>query len=159
MELVAINDLMALDNLVYLLGYHRYGRDDKKVEIEGSDLVVAGKRYQYLSEKDPARLPWRDLGVDIVFECTGVFTRKADLEKHLQAGAKRVILSAPVKGEGDIPMVVCCVNVPGASCELVSCASCTTNCIAPVMEIMGRKIGVKKAIRLRSMPIPPPRRS
>ena len=147
LELVAINDLMALDNLVYLLKYDTvYGRYDKKVEIAGGDLMVAGKRYQYLSEKDPARLPWRDLGVDIVFECTGVFTRKADLEKHLQAGAKRVILSAPVKGESDIPMVVCCVNTPGASCELVSCASCTTNCIAPVMEVMGRRIGVIKAI-------------
>ena len=138
---------MALDNLVYLLKYDTvYGRYDKKVETAGGDLVVAEKRYHYLSEKDPARLPWRDLGVDIVFECTGVFTRKGDLEKHLQAGARRVILSAPVKGEGDIPMVVCCVNVPGASCELVSCASCTTNCIAPVMEVMGRRIGVKKAI-------------
>ena len=147
LELVAVNDLMALDNLVYLLKYDTvYGRYEKRVETADGDLVVAGKRYQFLSEKDPARLPWHELGVDIVFECTGVFTRKADLEKHLQAGAKRVILSAPVKGEGDIPMVVCCVNVPEASCELVSCASCTTNCIAPVMEVMGRRIGVKKAI-------------
>jgi len=147
LELVAINDLMALDNLVFLLKYDTvYGRYDKKVEIAGSDLMVAGKPYHFLSEKDPARLPWRDLGVDIVFECTGAFTRKADLEKHLQAGAKRVILSAPVKGEGGIPMVVCCVNVPEASCEMVSSASCTTNCIAPVMEVMGRRIGVIKAI-------------
>jgi len=146
-ELVALNDLMDLNNLVYLLKYDTvYGRYEKRVEAAGNDLLVAGKRYQYLSERDPARLPWRDQGVDFVFECTGVFTRKADLEKHLQAGAKRVILSAPVKGEGDIPMVVCCVNVPGASCELVSCASCTTNCIAPVMEVMGRRIGIKKAI-------------
>ena len=147
LELVAINDLMPLDNLVYLLKYDTvYGRYDKKVEIAGSDLMVAVKPYHFLSEKDPARLPWRDLGVDIVFECTGAFTRKADLEKHLQAGAKRVILSAPVKGEGGIPMVVCCVNVPEASCEMVSSASCTTNCIAPVMEVMGRRIGVIKAI-------------
>ncbi len=147
LELMAVNDLMALDNLVYLLKYDTvYGRYEKKVETAGNDLLVAGKRYQYLSERDPARLPWRDLGVDIVFECTGVFTRKADLEKHLQAGTRRVILSAPVKGEGDIPMVVCCVNVPGGSCELVSSASCTTNCIAPVMEVMGRRIGVIKAI-------------
>ena len=93
LELVAVNDLMALDNLVYLLKYDTvYGRYEKKVETAGNDLVVAGKRYQFLSEKDPARLPWRDLGVEIVFECTGVFTRKADLEKHLQAGARRVIL-------------------------------------------------------------------
>ncbi len=147
LELVAVNDLMALDNLVYLLKYDTvYGRYEKNVEAAGNNLLMAGKPYRFLSEKDPGRLPWRDLGVDIVFESTGVFTRKVDLEKHLQAGAKRVILSAPIKGEGDIPMVVCCVNVPRASCELVSCASCTTNCIAPVMEIMGRRIGVIKAI-------------
>ena len=80
LELVAVNDLMDLDNLIYLLRYDTvYGRYEKKVESAGSDLVVAGKRYQFLSEKDPARLPWRDLGVDIVFECTGVFTRKPDL--------------------------------------------------------------------------------
>jgi glyceraldehyde 3-phosphate dehydrogenase len=147
LELVVLNELMAQDNLVYLLKYDTvYSRYEKRVETADGDLVVAGKRYRFLSEKDPARLPWRELGVDIVFECTEVFTRKADLEKHLRARAKRVILSAPVKGEGDIPMVVCCVNVPGASCELVSCASCTTNCIAPVMEVMGRRIGVIKAI-------------
>ncbi len=75
LELVAINDLMALDNLVYLLKYDTvYGRYDKKVEIADGDLMVAGKRYQYMSEKDPAHLAWRDLGVDIVFECTGVMT-------------------------------------------------------------------------------------
>jgi glyceraldehyde 3-phosphate dehydrogenase len=147
LELVAVNDLMSLDNLVYLLRYDTvYGRYDKKVEAGDATLRVDGRSYRYFSEKDPAQLPWGELGVDIVFECTGVFTRAKDLQKHIQAGAKRVLLSAPVKGEDDIPMAVCCVNEPGPSCELVSCASCTTNCIAPVVEIMGRRIGVKKAM-------------
>jgi len=147
LELVAINELMPLDNLVYLLKYDSvYGRYDKKVEAGPSALEVDGKSYRYLSEKDPAKLPWGELGVDFVFECTGIFTRAQDLQKHVQAGARRVLLSAPVKGEGNIPMVVCCVNEPGPDCEVVSCASCTTNCIAPVVEIMGRRIGVKKAM-------------
>jgi glyceraldehyde 3-phosphate dehydrogenase len=147
LELVAINDLMAPDNLAYLLKYDTvYGRYGKKVEARDGALVVAGTSYRFFSERDPAQLPWKDLGVDIVFECTGVFTRANDLQKHVQAGARRVLLSAPVKGEGEVPMVVCCVNEPGPSCELISCASCTTNCIAPVVEIMGRRIGIKKAI-------------
>lgn len=147
LELVAINELMPLDNLVYLLKYDTvYGRYGKKVEAGTSALLVNGKSYRYFSEKDPASLPWRELEVNFVFECTGVFTRAQDLQKHVQAGAKRVLLSAPVKGEGDIPMVVCCVNKPGPACEVVSCASCTTNCIAPVVEIMGRRIGIKKAM-------------
>jgi len=147
LELVAVNDLMSIDNLVYLLRYDTvYGRYGKGVEAGAAALQVDGKSYDYFSKKDPAQLPWGELGVDIVFECTGVFTRAKDLQKHILAGAKRVLLSAPVKGDDDIPMVVCCVNEPGPSCELVSCASCTTNCIAPVVEVMGRRIGVKKAL-------------
>lgn len=147
LELVAVNDLMALDNLVYLLKYDTvYGRYERQVEISGDYLVVDGKKYKYLSEKDPARLPWGELGVSLVFECTGFFTNKEALEKHLQAGARHVLLSAPVKGDGEVPTVVCCVNEPPAACQLVSCASCTTNCITPVMEIIDRRIGVDKAI-------------
>ena len=86
------------------------------------------------------------MGIDVVFECTGVFTSKEGLEKHLQAGAKNVILSAPSKGEGDVPMVVHCVNTPEGACEVISCASCTTNCTAPVMEVLQRHIGIKKAL-------------
>jgi glyceraldehyde 3-phosphate dehydrogenase len=82
----------------------------------------------------------------LVFECTGVFTSKEGLEKHLQAGSKNVILSAPSKGEGDVPMVVHCVNTPEGACQVISCASCTTNCSAPIMEVLERRLGIKKAL-------------
>jgi glyceraldehyde 3-phosphate dehydrogenase len=146
LEVVALNDLMPLDNLVYLLKYDTvYGRYGRKVEIKGNALAVDGKAYQYLSEKDPTRLPWKDLGIDVVLECTGFFTNKEGLDKHVQAGAKYAILSAPSKGE-DVCCIVHGVTVPGEKEKVLSCASCTTNCITPVAEIMSRRIGVKKAI-------------
>jgi glyceraldehyde 3-phosphate dehydrogenase len=147
LELVAVNDLVPPDNLAYLLKYDTvYGRYDKKVESDGDSLIVEGKRYRVFNQRDPAQLPWGDLGIDVVFECTGVFTRKEDLEKHLQAGAKFVVLSAPAKSE-DIGTVVHGVNTPeDDSVQMISCASCTTNSIAPVVEIMGRRIGISKAI-------------
>jgi glyceraldehyde 3-phosphate dehydrogenase len=146
LELVAINDLIPLDNLVYLLKYDTiYGKYDKKIESNSHKLIVDGKNYQIFSEKDPNQLPWEKLGVDIVFECTGIFNKKQELEKHLQAGAKNVILSAPTKSE-DINTVVFGVNQTPESDHIVSCASCTTNCITPVVEVMGRRIGIKKAI-------------
>lgn len=147
LELVAVNDLMSLDNLVYLLKYDTvYGRYQKPVAAAGGNLVVAGKEIKFFSERDPAKLPWGELGIDLVFECTGAFTSAEGLNKHVQAGAKNVILSAPVKGEGDVPMIVHCVNTPEGQCQIISCASCTTNCIAPIMEVLDRRIGVKKAL-------------
>jgi glyceraldehyde 3-phosphate dehydrogenase len=147
LELVAVNDLMAIDNLVYLLRYDTvYGRYDKQVSAGSGALHVDGKEIKFLSEKDPTQLPWKEMGIDVVFECTGVFTNREGLEKHIQAGAKNVILSAPSKGEGDVPMVVHCVNTPEGSCNIISCASCTTNCTAPVMEVLQRHIGIKKAL-------------
>jgi glyceraldehyde 3-phosphate dehydrogenase len=116
------------------------------VEGSGDTLTVDGKKIKLCSEKDPSQLPWKALGVDVVFECTGVFTTQEGLEKHVQAGAKNVLLSAPVKGGSDVPMVVHCVNQADATCQIISCASCTTNCISPVIEVMDRRIGVKKAI-------------
>jgi glyceraldehyde 3-phosphate dehydrogenase len=147
LELVAVNDLVPVDNLAYLLKYDTvYGRYAKTIENDGDSLIVDGKRYKVFNERDPAQLPWGELGIDIVFECTGVFTTKEGLEKHLQAGARFVLLSAPAKSE-DIGTVVHGVNTPGDdSVRMVSCASCTTNSIAPVVEIMGRRIGIKKAI-------------
>ena len=107
--------------------------------------MVNGKSIKFLSVKDPAQLPWKDLGVEIALECTGLFTQSEGLSKHLAAGAKYAVLSAPPKGEQ-----VCCivhgVTQPGADDRMISCASCTTNCITPVVEIMGRRIGVKKAV-------------
>ncbi|MCZ7570091.1 MAG: type I glyceraldehyde-3-phosphate dehydrogenase [Ardenticatenaceae bacterium] len=147
LELVAANDIVPPENIAYLLKYDTvYGRYEKTVASEGDDLIIDGKRYKLFSEKDPAQLPWGALGVDIVFECSGVFTRRKDLAKHIEAGAKNVILSAPTKSE-DVATVVHGVNRPEeGTAQIMSCASCTTNCITPVVEIMGRRIGVKKAL-------------
>ena len=145
-ELVGLNDLLPPDNLAYLLKYDSvYGRYEKQVKVEEDNLVIADKKYPFFNEKDPAQLPWGDLGVDIVFECTGIFREKEGLQKHLQAGAKHVILSSPEK-TGEVVSVVHGVNRPEGNPELISCASCTTNCISPVVEIIGRRIGIKKAI-------------
>ncbi len=145
LELVALNDLLPADNLAYLLRYDSvYGRYHRPVCGGGKSLAVGDREYRFSSEADPAKLPWRDLGVEIVFECTGVFRTKDQLQKHLQAGARHVILSAPEKS-GEVPTVVPGVNVPEGLPELITCASCTTNCIAPVVEVVGRRIGVRKA--------------
>jgi glyceraldehyde 3-phosphate dehydrogenase len=144
-ELVAVNDLMSLDNLVYLLNYDTvYGRYKHRVKMTGDTLEVAGKTIKYLSVKDPAQLPWKDLGVKIAFECTGLFTQSEGLGKHIAAGAKYALLSAPPKG-ADVCCIVHGVTQPGEADRAISCASCTTNCITPVVEIMGRRIGIKKA--------------
>jgi glyceraldehyde 3-phosphate dehydrogenase len=146
LELVAVNDLMPLETLVYLLRYDTvYGRYEKKVEADGDRLQIDGRKYKYLQEKNPANLPWCDLDVDVIFECTGVFTNREGLERHLTAGAKRVFLSAPAKDD-DIPTVVHGVNIIADHEGVISCGSCTTNCITPIVEILGRRIGILKAI-------------
>jgi glyceraldehyde 3-phosphate dehydrogenase len=146
LDLVVVNDLVPADNLAYLLQYDSvYGRYEKTVKARDGALVVAGEEYEVLGVNDPAELPWKDRNIDIVFECTGLFTKRPDLEKHLQAGAKTVVLSAPAKSE-DVPSVVHRVNVVEPASRVISCASCTTNCITPVVEVMGRRIGIKKAI-------------
>lgn len=145
LNVVAVNDLVSADNLAYLLRYDTvYGRYHKTVVAADSKLTIDGKEYMVLNEQDPAKLPWKDMGVDLVFECSGVFTKREDLQKHLQAGAKRVILSAPAKTD-DIKTVVSGVNAGEETDEIISCASCTTNCITPVVEIINRRIGIKKA--------------
>ena len=146
LSLVAANDLATAENLVYLLSYDTvYGRYDKPVKTSDGGLSIGGRTLRLLSEKDPAKLPWKDLGIDLVFECTGRFTRREDLEKHIQAGAKQVILSAPSKSD-EVVTAVHGVYHPEGNPIIISCASCTTNCIAPLAEIMARRIGVKKAI-------------
>lgn len=146
LELVAVNDLVSPENLAYLLKYDTvYGRYHKSVHHNSNSLTIDGTEYKAFSEKDPAQLPWKDLGIDIVFECTGVFTKKPDLEKHRQAGASYVVLSAPAKDD-ETQMIVHGVNQDQAAGQsIVSCASCTTNCITPVVEVMNRRVGVKKA--------------
>jgi glyceraldehyde 3-phosphate dehydrogenase len=146
LSLVAVNDLVPADNLAYLLRYDTvYGRYEKQVVPGDGALIINGKSIPLSHEKDPLNLPWRKLKVDVVLECTGVFTKGEDLAKHLKAGAKHAILSAPSKDEETLT-VVHGVNDPSKPPEIFSCASCTTNCITPVMEIMGRRIGIKKAL-------------
>jgi glyceraldehyde 3-phosphate dehydrogenase len=146
LELAAVNDIVPAENIAYLLKYDTvYGRYEKPVESDGENLIIDDTAIRYFHEKDPARLPWSSLGVDIVLECTGVFTKREDLEKHIQAGAQYVILSAPTKSE-DVVTVVHGVNTVDGNTNIIACASCTTNCITPVVEIIGRRIGVQKAI-------------
>jgi glyceraldehyde 3-phosphate dehydrogenase len=146
LSLVAVNDLISADNLAYLLRYDTvYGRYEKPVVPGDGALIIDGKSIPLFHEKDPLNLPWRKLKVDVVLECTGVFTRGQDLEKHLKAGANHAILSAPSKDDETLT-VVHGVNDPSQRPQIFSCASCTTNCITPVMEIMNRRIGIKKAL-------------
>ena len=147
LELRAINDLNAADDLAYLLNYDTvYGRYHEKVVQVPEGLRIKEKTYPVFREKDPTGLPWKELDIDIVLECTGAFNQQADLERHLTAGAKTVILSAPAKGP-EIATLVHRVNTAnGPTTGVISCASCTTNCIAPVVEVMGRRIGIEKAI-------------
>jgi glyceraldehyde 3-phosphate dehydrogenase len=145
LELVAVNDLADAENLAYLLRFDTvYGRYSKPVTVEEGNLVIGGRKLQTLMQRDPSALPWKSLGIDLVFECTGALSRREDLEKHVQAGARFVLLSAPSKDE-DIETVVHGANAPGSTSRIISCASCTTNCITPVVEVIGRRIGIIKA--------------
>ncbi len=147
LELAAVNDVIPPDNLAYLLNHDTvYGRYPNRVTFQTNSLVVADRSYPVYAEPDPSRLPWRHLNVDLVFECTGRFDRRGELSKHLEAGAKRVMLSAPAKDD-DVPTVVFGVNVYDEKAgPILSCASCTTNCVAPIVEIIGRHFGIRKAI-------------
>lgn len=146
-DIVAINDLTSAEDLAYLVKYdtvHGSFHEDE-IKAEGNEIVVAGvKRIKVFSETDPANLPWGELGVDLVLECTGKFTQKEDAMKHITAGAKKVLISAP--GKGEMKTVVYGVNDNVLSNEdvIVSAASCTTNCLAPVLNILQKNIGIKK---------------
>ena len=145
LELVAVNDLADAENLAYLLRFDTvYGRYGKPVQVDTGQLIVDGRKLRTLSSRDPAELPWKELGIDLVFECTGAHTKREDLEKHVRAGAKTVLLSAPSKSS-DIETVIHGVN-RGQGQAIISCASCTTNCITPVVEVIGRRIGIAKAV-------------
>ena len=145
-ELVAVNDLVDAGNLAYLLRFDSvYGRYPKSVVVDGADLRIAGHTVRTLSSRDPLELPWKALGVDLVFECTGVLTRREDLEKHVRAGARTVLLSAPSR-DVEVETVVHGSNAPSGASGIISCASCTTNCITPVVEVIGRRIGIAKAV-------------
>lgn len=146
-DIVAINDLTSAEDLAYLVKYdtvHRSFHEDE-ITYEGDEIVVAGtKRIKVFSETDPANLPWGELGVDLVLECTGKFTKYEDAKKHLDAGAKKVLISAP--GKGKMKTIVYNVNHNDLTSEdtIVSAASCTTNCLAPVLKVINDNIGIKK---------------
>lgn len=148
-NIVAINDLVPAENLAYLLKYDStHGRFNGEVTHHGENkLIVNGKEIAVFSEKDPENLPWKDLSVDYVIESTGIFTSEESAGKHLRAGAKRVVISAPAKG--DIPTFVMGVNHENYNPEtdfIVSNASCTTNCLAPITKILLDNFGIEEGL-------------
>lgn len=147
-EVVAINDLVTPQALAHLLKYDStYGPYDREVSSDDSSLIVDGVHYPVYSETDPTNLPWEELGVDVVIESTGHFVNPAKARAHIEAGAKKVILSAPAKGEGADTIVLGVNDEDIAEAgEIISNASCTTNCIAPVMSVLENNFGVEKAM-------------
>jgi len=147
LEVVGINDLTSPAVLAHLLKYDsNYGNYNHKVEATENSLVVDGKDYPIFVEKDPAALPWGKLGVDVVIESTGRFTDSISSSAHLKAGARHVIISAPAKDEGITPTIVLGVNQDLFTGQpIVSNASCTTNCITPVLDVLHSKFGIEKA--------------
>jgi glyceraldehyde 3-phosphate dehydrogenase len=147
-EVVAINDLTDLDNLAYLLKYDTvYGVYEHNVEIKDNNLLVSGKEIKCFKEKDPKNLPWEDLGVDLVIESTGIFKDRESAGAHLEAGAGKVLISAPTKDQ-NIKTIVYGVNEEELAKEdkIISNASCTTNCIAPMMKVLDQAFGVEKSL-------------
>ena len=145
-EVVAINDLLEPDYLAYMLQYDSvHGRFKGTVQVEGGHIVVNGKTIRLTQERDPANLKWNEVGADIVIESTGLFLDKVTAQKHLDAGAKKVILSAPSKD--DTPMFVFGVNDKTyAGQAIISNASCTTNCLAPIAKVLNDKWGIKRGL-------------
>ena len=145
-EVVGINDLLDVDYLAYMLKFDSvHGRFNGTVEVKDGKLVVNGKAIRITAEKDPANLKWGDIGAEVVVESTGFFLTKETAQKHIDAGAKKVVLSAPSKD--DTPMFVCGVNTDSyAGQTIVSNASCTTNCLAPVAKVLNDKFGIKRGL-------------
>lgn len=147
-KIVAINDLTDTKTLAHLLKYDSvYGIYGKSVDYTKDSLIIAGKKYKVIAERDPINLPWRELKVDIILECTGLFRTKELAMPHIKAGAKKVILSAPAKSE-NIKTFVLGVNEHKIKKgdKIISNASCTTNCLSPVTEIIRQNFGIKKAV-------------
>ncbi|MBU1036594.1 type I glyceraldehyde-3-phosphate dehydrogenase [Patescibacteria group bacterium] len=146
-EVAGINDLGKANVFAHLLKYDSaYGPFNKKITAKGSVLTIDGKKYPLTSEKDPSKLPWKKLGVDVVLECTGRFTNYKDSSNHLKAGAKKVIISAPAKDKRT-PIFMPGVNEKEYKGEkVINMGSCTTNCIAPIMKVMCQKFGVLKSL-------------
>ena len=145
-DIVAINDLGTLDELAYLLKYDtNYGSyKTNEISFDDNSLYVGNKKINVYKEMDPVNLPWKELGIDLVFECSGKFTKLEDAKKHIEAGCKKVIISAP--GKGDLKTIVYNVNheILDGSEEVISAASCTTNCLAPTLKLIEDNYKIKK---------------
>jgi len=148
LEIAAINDLTDAKTLAHLLKYDSVmGRLSESIEVKNGDLVVAGQIVKVLGEKDPAQLPWKDLGVDIVIESTGFFTKAEDAKKHIDAGAKKVIVSAPASGaDFTVVMGVNHQDYDAGSHHIISNASCTTNCLGPLAMVLHEKFGIERGL-------------
>lgn len=147
-DIVAANDITDANTLAHLLKYDSVlGNLAEDVRADGDTIVAGGESFKVLKERDPAKLPWKDLGVDIVIESTGLFTKREDASKHLEAGAKKVIISAPAKGEDfTVVMGVNHDKYDPANHHLISNASCTTNCLAPLAKVLHEEFGLAKGI-------------
>ena len=157
-EIVGINDLLEPDYVAYMLKFDSvHGRFKGQVSVEGNTLVVNGKKIRLTAIKDPAELKWNEVGAEIVVESTGLFLTKETCEKHIAAGAKKVIQSAPSKD--DTPMFVYGVNHAAYAGEtIISNASCTTNCLAPLAKVINDTFGIKRGLMTMCTPPPTPRR-
>lgn len=146
-EVAAINDLTDTKTLAHLLQYDTvYGKYKKEAGSNSDSLIVEGKEYSVFAQKDPTKLPWKDLDVDVVLECTGVFTDGEKAKTHIQAGAKKVIISAPAQDDLTPTVLLGVSDLGAVKKDIISNASCTTNSIAPVADILNKKFGIKKAM-------------
>ncbi len=149
-EIVAVNDLGSVENMAYLLKYDTvYRKWEHDIKTEGQEIIIDGKKVKVLAEKEPALLPWKDLGVDVVVESTGFFTNYDKAKKHIDAGAKKVVISAPSKGDGVIKGETILLGVNEekfGTCDITSNASCTTNAASPLIAILDEALGIEKAI-------------
>ncbi len=149
-EIVAVNDLGSVENLAYLLKYDTvYRQWQHEIKVSGQEIIIDGKKIKILAEKDPSQLPWGALGVDVVVESTGLFTSYEKSKAHLDAGAKKVVISAPAKGDGTTPGETILLGVNEnkfGTCDITSNASCTTNAASPLIAILEEALGIEKAI-------------
>ncbi|HPS21573.1 MAG TPA: type I glyceraldehyde-3-phosphate dehydrogenase [Candidatus Paceibacterota bacterium] len=150
-EIIAVNDLGDVQNMAYLLKHDTVYRNwNHDIKVEGQEIIIDGKKVKVLAEKDPANLPWKDLGVDVVVESTGLFTSYDKAEAHIKAGAKKVVISAPAKGGDDSvhgETILLGVNEEKfGTCDVTSNASCTTNAASPLIAILHEVLGIEKAI-------------
>lgn len=147
-DIVAINDLTNTETLAHLLKYDScFGKFEREVEVHDDSIIVDGRQVKIIGERNPENIPWKQLGVDLVIECSGLFTKREDAQKHIKAGAKKVIISAPAKDE-DITIVMG-VNeekYDPAVHNIISNASCTTNCLAPFAKVIDEKFGIKRGL-------------